>query len=290
LPVTQNGQLGEHALMTIEDDGEAREFLVVAETMPEADWTVSVLLDTASARAQALGVVILAALLLCLAALSTAIVLQRRMRLRERLEVERIAHEQLERRVLERTAELAKVNEQLEEEIAERRATEAMLRQTQNELIQASKLAALGQMSAALSHEFNQPLTAARNYASNALVLLERGRSEDARDNVSRISSLIERLASISRHLRNFARKPRQKLGPVGLEQVIRDTLEIIDWRIRAAGAELVVDLGSTPITVTAGPIRLQQVLVNIISNAVDAVSETDDRRIELAAREAGGL
>lgn len=290
LPVTQNGQLGEHALMTIEDDGEAREFLVVAETMPEADWAVSVLLDTASARAQALGVVILAALLLCLAALSTAIVLQRRMRLRERLEVERIAHEQLERRVLGRTAELAKVNEQLEEEIAERRATEAMLRQTQNELIQASKLAALGQMSAALSHEFNQPLTAARNYASNALVLLERGRSEDARDNVSRISSLIERLASISRHLRNFARKPKQKLGPVGLEQVIRDTLEIIDWRIRAAGAELVVDLGSTPITVTAGPIRLQQVLVNIISNAVDAVSETDDRRIELAAREAGGL
>ena len=290
LPVTQNGQLGEHALMTIEDNGEAREFLVVAETMPEADWTVSVLLDTASARAQALGVVILAALLLCLAALSAAIVLQRRMRLRERLEVERIAHEQLERRVLERTAELAEVNAQLEEEIGERRATEAMLRQTQNELIQASKLAALGQMSAALSHEFNQPLTAARNYASNALVLLERGRSEDARDNVSRISSLIERMASISRHLRNFARKPKQKLGPVALEQVIRDTLEIIDWRIKAAGAELAVDLGPTPITVTAGPIRLQQVLVNITSNAVDAVSETDDRRIELAAREAGGL
>ena len=86
----------------------------------------------------------------------------------------------------------------------------------------------LGQMSAALSHEFNQPLAAAKTYADSAAVLIDRGRTEEARDNIRRISGLIDRMASISRHLRNFARKPNEKLGPVALDEAIRDTLEIV--------------------------------------------------------------
>ena len=275
--------------MTVAMNGAAREYLVLAEPMSEAGWTVSVLLDTAPVHAQALTSITAALLLLGLAVLAAAILLQRRARLRERLEMQRTAQAELEQRVALRTADLAQVNQQLETEVAERRATELQLRQTQSDLIQAGKLAALGQMSAALSHELNQPLTAVKTYADNAAILIERNRTEEARDNVSRISSLADRMASISRHLRNFARKPNEQLGPVALAEVVKDTLEIVAWRLKAARTEVAVDLGPAPLIVRAGQIRLQQVLVNLISNAADAVEGQETRRITLAAHRKDG-
>ncbi|WP_394892456.1 ATP-binding protein [Mesorhizobium sp. AaZ16] len=289
LPVVRGLFQDRHHLMTISGAGARREYLVLAEDMPEAGWTVSVLLNTGSARAQALTSVAAALLLLGLAALGGAIVLQRRARLAERMEMQASAREELERRVEERTGDLALVNRQLELEVAERRATEQQLRKTQSDLVQAGKLAALGQMSAALSHEFNQPLAAVKTYADNAAILIDRERIAEARDNVSRISSLTDRMAAISRHLRNFARKPNQKLGPVPLAEAVADTLEIIGGRLKAADATLNVDLGPVPITVRAGSVRLQQVLVNIISNAADAIEGLPDRSIDLAARKKGG-
>lgn len=285
LPITETGASNGHQLMTVAMNGAAREYLVLAEPMAEAGWTVSVLLDTAPVHAQALTSITAALLLLGLAVLAAAILLQRRARLRERLELQRTAQAELEQRVALRTADLAQVNQQLETEVAERRATELQLRQTQSDLIQAGKLAALGQMSAALSHELNQPLTAVKTYADNAAILIERNRTEEARDNVSRISSLADRMASISRHLRNFARKPNEQLGPVALAEVVKDTLEIVAWRLKAARTEVAVDLGPTPLVVQAGQIRLQQVLVNLISNAADAVEGQAERRIALRAR-----
>jgi two-component system C4-dicarboxylate transport sensor histidine kinase DctB len=288
LPVSRASTNGEYDLLTISDEGGAREYLAVTETMPVADWTVKVLLDTASARAQALTVVAALVLLVGLGAMGAAAWLQRHARIAERLQVQREAQELLERRVEERTADLASVNARLEEEVAERRATERALRKTQSDLVQAGKLAALGQMSAALSHEFNQPLAAVRTYADNAALLIDRGRIDEASDNVGRISKLVDRMASISRHLRNFARKPNQKLGPVALDDVVRDTLEIVAWRLKAADAELAIDLGTVPPVVRAGSVRLQQVLVNIVSNAADAVEGLPDRRIDLEAKRIG--
>jgi len=96
-------------------------------------------------------------------------------------------------------------------------------------------------------------------------------------------------MASISRHLRNFARKPNEKLGPIGLDAVVDDTLEIVAARLKAADATLDVDLGRHPPAVVAGPVRLQQVLVNIITNAADAVEGQRNRTIELKARRKGG-
>lgn len=289
LPVTRQRTAWDHELISISGEHGARQYLTVTETMPEADWTVKVLLDTASVRAQALTSIAALVLLVALAAMGAAVWLQRRARLAERLQVQREAQEELERRVAERTADLASVNRLLEGEVAERRATERALRKTQSDLVQAGKLAALGQMSAALSHELNQPLAAARTYADNAGILIERGRVEEAREAVGRIASLIDRMAAIGRHLRNFARKPNQKLGPVALDEAVRDTLEIVAWRLKAADAELAVDLGPAPPVVHAGLVRLQQVLVNILSNAADAVEGLPDRRIELSARQEGG-
>ncbi|OJU52656.1 MAG: two-component sensor histidine kinase [Mesorhizobium sp. 61-13] len=287
LPV-RAGLQGAHRMMNLKADKSEREYLVVEEPMSDAGWTVSVLLDTSSARSQALTSVLAALLLLGLAGLLGAVVLQRRARLAERMEMQRTAREELEHRVEERTADLASVNSLLELEVAERRATEVQLRQTQADLIQAGKLAALGQMSAALSHEFNQPLAAVKTYADNAAILIDRKRTSEARDNVARILALTDRMASISRHLRNFARKPNERLGPVELNEVVRDTLEIVAWRLKAADADVKIDLGKEPPIVRAGSVRLQQVLVNILSNAADAVEGLENRTIELTARRIG--
>jgi len=144
-------------------------------------------------------------------------------------------------------------------------------------------------MSAALSHEFNQPLAAAKTYADSAALLIERGRSDEATDNIRRISGLVDRMAAISKHLRNFARKPNEKLGPVPVEEVVRDTMEIVSVRLKAAAATIDIDLGNEPLVVRAGSVRLQQVLVNIISNAADAVEGLDDRTIRLRAKQEDG-
>ncbi|WP_420832177.1 sensor histidine kinase [Rhizobium cauense] len=283
LPLRQH-ELGGHRLTTIADPEATREYLTLSHYMRDADWTVSVLMDTSSVHAQARTMLIAVLLSIGLTGLVVAIVLQRRSRARERMRMQIDAHNELEHRVRERTADLARVNQRIEEEIAERRLTEQKLRQTQADLIQAGKLAGLGQMSAALSHELNQPLAAAKTYVDSAAVLIERDRTDEARDNLHRISGLIDRMASISRHLRNFARKPNEKIGPVSLADAMADTLEIVAVRLKIADATLLVDLGDSSTLVQAGSVRLQQVLVNIITNAADAVEGLEDRRIHILA------
>ncbi len=270
-------------------DDVAAEYLVVKSNMAQADWTVQVLLPTRAARVQAAASVVIGLLAAGLLALVAFIIWQRRRQLAQRLELEQAAKDDLERRVVERTSQLRDANEALKDEVTERRATEAQLRKTQSELVQAGKLAALGQMSAALSHEFNQPLGAARNYAENAQLFLEQGRREEAQGNVERILGMIDRMTRISRHLRNFARKPNQQLGVVALADSVSEARELLGWRLRKSGVTLSVDLDPVDLKVVAGPVRLQQVLVNLISNGVDAVETGACKRLELTARKHDG-
>jgi two-component system C4-dicarboxylate transport sensor histidine kinase DctB len=258
--------------------------LALSERMPEAGWKVTVLLDTALAKRQAATLAVAVALAVGLLLMGVAALWERRARLADRLAVQAAARAELERRVTERTAELAAVNDRLGAEVAERRAAENSLRQAQADLIQAAKLAALGQMSAALSHEFNQPLAAVRNYAENLPALLDRGRTAEARHNAERILGLIDRMAALGRDLRNFARRPETGTRRASLPEVVRAATEIAGPRLRAAGAELVVEVSRDTPVVAGGPLRLEQVLVNIITNAADAVDGGPDRRIVLTA------
>lgn len=289
LPVSTLNGPGDTRLWRIGGEDSVGEYIIRSVSMPDADWTVHVLVSTTGARLQALTLVAVAGLLAGLAGLGVVIVIQRRTQLRERLALQAAAQAQLERRVQERTAELATVNRQLEAEVTERRATEARLRATQDELVQAGKLAALGQMSAALSHEFNQPLGAARNFAENAQLLIDRGRVDEASANIGRILGLVERMSRISKHLRNFARKPNTRLSAVPLNDAVAAVVELLDWRLKESAVHLQCDLGPTPIHVYAGPVRLQQVLVNVLSNAIDALEGQPQREVRLEARESDG-
>lgn len=271
---------GDAELWTFPDDGTS--YVARTKGIASAGWDVTILMPTAPARQQALQWLAIAMLLTLLLVLAGAIYLQRRARMLERIAVQRAAQTELEARVVQRTADLNRANNQLQQEVVERRQTEKRLRQTQTELIQAGKLAALGQMSAALSHEFNQPLAAVKAYAENALVLLDRARTPEARENVGRISAMTDRMAEISKHLRNFARRPEERVGAVQLGAVIEDALAVMQVRTGRDNARIEYTPTNGPVWVRGGHVRLQQVVVNLLSNALDAMSEMDAPRITL--------
>jgi len=279
LPARRDALDGELDLLSV-DGGES--FVMQTALIAAPGWRVSILTPTGPARAQALTVLTLMILTIMLGGLIGAIFVQRRAQLMERLTGQKSEQERLERRVRERTLDLNEANRQLLQEVDDRRAAEQRLRKTQADLVQAGKLAALGQMSAALSHEFNQPLAAVKSYAENAAAFLDRDRPGDARENITRISAMADRMASISKHLRNFARRPQDKAGPIPLMAVIADAVALMQPRMKAMGATLAFDQPATDITVTGGRVRLQQVIVNLIANALDAMAGQPAPRIDI--------
>ncbi|OWJ76863.1 sensor histidine kinase [Haematobacter genomosp. 1] len=288
LPLTRQSVAGVETLR--EAGGRRNDYTAVAQVSSDAGWQVHVLLDSASARAQAALAALATGLLLCLLLSAAMVIRQRSAGQRERLALQERARAHLEQRVARRTSALNAANLRLEAEIAERRETENELRRTQASLVQAGKLAALGQMAAALSHELNQPLAAARNYADNAMTLIDRQDLPRARDNVGRIYALVDRMTSIGQHLRNVARNPEEKLAPVDLAPLMDETRAIVAPRLEAAGAVLEVEIAPDLPALRAGATRLQQVLVNLIGNAADAATEAEDRRIHLTAHLEEGL
>ena len=263
--------------------GRSEAYVASSSYLADAGWTVTILSPTAPARTQALVTLSAIVLSILLIAAIGAFFLQRRARLLERIENQRAAQELLETRVEERTADLNRTNKQLIAEVKDRRAAELRLRQTQAELVQAGKLAALGQMSTALSHEFNQPLAAVKSYADNAVTYLDRGMNGETRENIGRISEMADRMASISKHLRNFARRPMEKVRPVPLLPVVSDAIALLQGRFKTADVELAFDPGGQDIWVIGGHVRLQQVVVNLLSNALDAVKGVGTPRVEVS-------
>lgn len=257
--------------------------LLHLSTALDDGWTLHMLVDTGFARNQVLTTVFLVGSILLGFGLVITIIWQRRKRLVDLLVERERAHSVLERTVQERTADLSASNLRLEAEVDERKAAEAELRQTQHELIQAGKLAGLGQMSAALSHEFNQPIAAIRTYADNAGLFLDRGREAEARENIGHIAGLTERMAGLSKHLSSFARKPQATIRPVSLNAIVNETLGLLKGRLSQAGIDPVIDMPADEVFVSGGHIRLQQVLVNLITNAIDAMKAVDQPSLFLS-------
>ena len=262
--------------------------LLLTQAVPGTGWQAHLLVNTSGALRDTQIVAVLAAILLLVLGLIAVILRERRLRFEERLAVKEEARDRLERAVAQRTHELSLANRSLEQEVGERRQAEADLRQTQAELVQAGKLAALGQMSAALSHEFNQPLTAIRTYAENAVALFKRDRQEEAEANIRQVAQLTEQMAELSKHLSRFARKPQMKTRAVSLTGALQETLSLLQSRLEKEAVVSDIQLPEEELWVVGGHIRLQQVIMNLVTNALDAMSEQEHPVLAIAARREG--
>lgn len=189
-------------------------------------------------------------------------------------------NDQLETQVKERTKELSIANQQLVEEIAERGQTEFELRNTQDQLVQAAKLAALGQMATSISHELNQPLGAIRTFTDTARTYLSLDRKEEVDSNLGLIAKMAERMSDIMKHLKAFARKTPLDLGPVLVDTAINETLFMLRSSIDNGQIDFNYRNDNPLLHVQAEPIRLQQVITNLVQNAIDSVTGTDHAKI----------
>ena len=174
------------------------------------------------------------------------------------------------------------LNTRLEEEINERRRTEEELRGTQNELVQAGKLAALGQMSAAIAHEINQPIAAIRTFCASAKLMIERGKTDQLDQNIGQISSLTERMGAITGQLKTFSRKSTGVLEAVDLKIALNNALQLLSPQLDSENCTLERHEPETPLFVHADLVRIEQICVNIIRNALDAMENSSVKRIRI--------
>ncbi|WP_424944039.1 sensor histidine kinase [Aliiroseovarius crassostreae] len=245
-----------------------RQAVHLSAKLPVIDMTAEILLDTAPATRTA-TLQAIAAAAVCLVFGAVLLVLaERRRALSDRLTVEAAANARLEARVAERTRALKDANDEL--------------RQAQADLVQAGKLSALGQMSAGISHELNQPLMAIRSFADNGTEFLNRGAPAQAGANLGRISELAGRMDRIIKNLRAFARNESEPLGKVDIAHVIDTAVELTGARLRADGVDLDWARPDTPIYVRGGEVRMGQVFVNLINNAADAMAGQSHKQITL--------
>jgi two-component system C4-dicarboxylate transport sensor histidine kinase DctB len=180
------------------------------------------------------------------------------------------------------SAELRLLNARLSREISERQRVEKTLEVAELTLAQSSKLAALGEMSAAVSHELNQPLAAMKTYLAGARLLLMRKRGEEALSSFQRIDDLIERMVAITRQLKSYARKGTEALEPVDLRQCLSAALTMMEPQLKVSVVKITRALPRQPVMVMADRLRLEQVIINLLRNALDATKDVVKPQIDL--------
>ena len=208
------------------------------------------------------------------------------------------AYAELNERVAERTADLSAANAQLQTEVSERTRAERELRAAHDELVQTSKLAALGQMAAGITHELNQPLAALRAFSDNTRVLLERGDQTAARENLEAIAALTERMGKITNQLKLFVGRAQPRTARAPVVRAVCNALNVLQKRLQGVALDVTLHDSETmpggrsePLDLSAeypalvaycDDLRLEQALINLIGNALDAVSGVDAPRIAI--------
>ncbi|MFE3837059.1 sensor histidine kinase [Pseudogemmobacter sonorensis] len=180
------------------------------------------------------------------------------------------------------SADLRQLNARLQREIAEREKVEANLQVAEQTLEQSSKLAVLGEMSAAVSHELNQPLAAMKTYLAGARLLLQRRRPEEALSSFQRIDDLIERMGAITRQLKSYARKGGEAFEPVDLRLCVSSALAMMEPQLKSRVVKITRGMPRQQVMVMADRIRLEQVIINLLRNALDAIKDVRAPRIDL--------
>ncbi|KSV71592.1 hypothetical protein N183_27930 [Sinorhizobium sp. Sb3] len=242
-------------------------FLAQTAPMGDTGWSLTVLSPAGEVRAIAWTRAALAAIASAFVGIVLVLLDQRRRHLRDRLrarEALQRAHDELERKVEERTR---------------------TLRAAQDELVHAAKLATIGQISAGLAHEINQPLAALRTLSGNAVKFLRRGDLATAELNLDRIGSIVDGMGTLTNQLKSFARKSSGMPGPVDVRRAVDNALFLLDQRWRRANVTVTTEMGADEMTALCDANRLEQVMVNLIANALDAIEGIATPMLRLRGR-----
>ncbi|MDF1671490.1 MAG: ATP-binding protein [Roseovarius sp.] len=180
------------------------------------------------------------------------------------------------------SAELRALNARLQREIAERQRVQENLAVAEQTLAQSSKLAALGEMSAAVSHELNQPLAAMKTYLAGARLLLKRNRPDEAVGSFQRIDDLIERMGAITKQLKSYARQSGNEFQPVNMGEALSSALAMMEPQLRERKVDISRGIPSQPVLVMGDRVRVEQVMINLLRNALDATRNVPDAAIEI--------
>ncbi|WP_353642899.1 sensor histidine kinase [Mesorhizobium sp. WSM2239] len=276
-------------LVTASPASRSASFVAVSQEVGEAlpGWRLYLLIpadtEISSAAMTARVTTLLALVLIGFVAF---VIVRRRRSIRQRQDALVFMNAELEHRVKLRTAELQRSNEALAGEIGERENAEARVRRLRDELAQANRLSILGQIAAGVAHEINQPVAAIRTYAENAAQFLQSGRSHDTAENLKSIVAMTDRIGTITETQRSFSRRASGSVEPIPAEDAIDGALSLLSGRIRDSGVTIErMRIDPSPM-VMASRIRLEQVLVNLLQNALDALKDQPEPRVEIALAE----
>jgi two-component system C4-dicarboxylate transport sensor histidine kinase DctB len=253
--------------------------------LPDHGWTMIAATELPPLAERANLVAAVTALTLALLGLAGLFLMQRRQLIRAKLD----AHAILERRVDERTRELRNLNQELAREVDVRRRAEDELKQAQSELIQAAKLAALGQMSAAIVHEVSQPLATIEIYLASTRLLLQHASTEAVAANLEIISELAARMRRMARSLKSFARKEEAGSEAMDLGVVARASIEMMRGRFESEGIAVSFENDAGAAIVMMNRVRAEQILANLLDNAIDALHGRETKTIRVTLAHAGG-
>ncbi|PDT51478.1 MULTISPECIES: sensor histidine kinase [Sinorhizobium] len=262
-------------------------FLRVETPVPSTAWRLeqlSPLKVALAAGAREMRLLMLAALMPLLA--MAAFLLRRRQVVVMRSATERLARTELEEKVEARTRDLSRARDRLETEIADHRQTAEKLQAVQQDLVQANRLAILGQVAAGVAHEINQPVATIRAYADNARAFLDRGQSAIAAENMETIAELTERVGAITDELRRFARKGHFAAEPTPMKDVVEGALLLLRSRFAGRMDAIRIELPPDGLKAHGNRIRLEQVLINLLQNALEAIGDRPDALIRVSCEE----
>jgi PAS domain S-box-containing protein len=172
---------------------------------------------------------------------------------------------------------------------AEQRRLELLrqAREQEDQLVHSTRLAELGEMAAAVAHELNQPLTGIRNYARNATYMLENdaGDAQEVKGNLRLISEQVDRAARIIQQMRSLTRKSDREFVPVDIVGIIREAVDFLAAQFRLSGCEINLRFGEGHPVVMGDRIRLEQVILNLLTNARHAMEDSAERVLTVRTR-----
>jgi two-component system C4-dicarboxylate transport sensor histidine kinase DctB len=171
--------------------------------------------------------------------------------------------------------------------LVQRQQAQTQMNKLQDELIQSEKLAVIGSMSAGINHEINQPLTALRSYSENALAYQERNMADKVKNNLTLIIGLVDRLSDIVSQFNSFSKKSTGIATLVNVHTSLMAAMSIVKHQAKAASVALTHNPCLIRLHVFGDAIRFEQVLVNLLSNAIQALNEQEDKQITISVIDA---